>query len=362
MGAIIRASLPEEFFDITSSMLLVQPEPQYVFAQLAKIALNVALSPDAALGFMPGRTSGEPGAPYTAAEADRLMLADPIYSEAIKFVPELGKSPGHTVRLNRPKFADSTYTEASREIASGATISTTPIDLSSEQVPVTLKRFAGPYSTTVQPYAVDRFDAKLSVHSIASMVGAHLKRDFDRTLDTIVRALLETVTSGNIVRPSGFAADNDSTVVGDAPMDYDTLSRVEKTMDDANIPTFGNGKRLVCLNPNQLAQLKNDSQFARYAEYHPPVNPVLSQMYFKTVGGLDVFKATTLGSSNNSSSIPIYRGIAFGPGKVGAGVGEMPRVAYSTNDNYGEQALLIWLWYAGFANLDDRFGCSIRTS
>lgn len=362
MGLVTRASLPEEFFDITSSMLLVQPEPQYIFAQLFKMALNAALMESAGLG-LPGRPAiGAQGAPYTDAEADRLMMADPIFTDAITVVPDLGKAPGMTVRLNRPKFTDSTYTEASREIASGASISTTPIDLSSEQATVTIKRFAGPYSSSVQPYGVDRFDASRSVHSVASMVGTHLKRDFDKTIDRFVRDLLGTVTSGNIIRPSGFTADNDSTAAGDAPMDFDTLARTEKALDDLNIPTFANGRRVCVLNPNQIAQLKNDSQFARYAENHAPINPVLAQSYFRTVGGLDIFKSTTLDSAANSSTVTIYRGLAFGPGKVGAGVGEMPRVAHSTSDNYGEQALVIWLAYFGLSNLDDRFGCSIRTS
>lgn len=362
MPLVTRASLPEEFFDITSSMLLVQPEPQYLFAQLFKMAHNASLMASAGLG-LPGRPAiGASGAPYTDAEADRLMMSDPIFTDALTVVSDIGKAPGMTVRLNRPKFTDSTYTEASREITSGSTISTTPIDLSSEQATLTIKRFAGPYSTTVQPYGVDRFDASRALHSVSSMVGTHLKRDFDKTLDTIVRTLLETVQTANIIRPNGFTADNDSTAAGDAPMDFDTISRTEKALDDLNIPTFANGHRVCVLNPTQIAQLKNDSQFARYAENHAPINPVLAQSYFKTVGGLDIFKSTTLGSSANSSSVTIYRGLAFGPGKVGCGVGEMPRVAHSTSDNYGEQALVIWLMYAAFGNMDDRFGCSIRTS
>ena len=43
MPVISRASLPEEFFDITSAMLLIQPEPQYMYAQMWKSALGAAL-------------------------------------------------------------------------------------------------------------------------------------------------------------------------------------------------------------------------------------------------------------------------------------------------------------------------------
>lgn len=42
MPLINRASLPTEFFDITSPELLVAPEPQYMFAQLWKLEIGRA--------------------------------------------------------------------------------------------------------------------------------------------------------------------------------------------------------------------------------------------------------------------------------------------------------------------------------
>jgi hypothetical protein len=200
----------------------------------------------------------------------------------------------------------------------------------------------------------------MSLHKLASLVGLHLKRDLTRTLNAIAVTLFDSGSS--TVRPTGFSADNDSTVAGDAPMDFDTLSRVEKTLDEANIPTFANGKRCLILHPNQLHQLKGDSQFAKFATFEPTVNPVLNQSYFKSVGTFDIFKSTTLTTSSNSSSVTIYRGQAFGPGMVGAGVGKLPEVRNSTSDNYGEHALVIWLAYMGFSVLDNRFGCLVSTS
>jgi hypothetical protein len=40
----------------------------------------------------------------------------------------------------------------------------------------------------------------------------------------------------------------------------------------------------------------------------------------------------------------------------------MPRVVPSTNDNYGETVYAIWIWYAAFQVLDNRFGRSVRSS
>lgn len=362
---ISRATLPAEFFDITSNMLLVQPEPQYLHALLLKMAMSASLDAGGPVN-LPGRPSiGESGAPYASAESGRLVLADPIYGSAVNFVAELGKGPGHTVRMNRPVFANTTYTTAAREVPAGSTISTTPVDLSSEQVSITLKRFAGPYDSTnsrVAPFGIDRFDASVAVHSLAKAVGTQLKRDFDRTIDQFGVALFDNVASGNVVRPDGMTDDNTSAAAGDFPLDYDTIARVESTLDTANIPRFPNGKRVMILHPRQCQQLVNDAQFARYAEFHKDMNPLFSGSYWKSIGGFDIFKSTTLSTSTNTNSVTIYKGQAFGPGMVGAGLGELPHVMPSTSDNYGEQALVIWLMYAGFATLDNRFGCSIRTS
>jgi hypothetical protein len=40
----------------------------------------------------------------------------------------------------------------------------------------------------------------------------------------------------------------------------------------------------------------------------------------------------------------------------------LPEVKESTSDNYGEHALVVWLCYAGFQNLDNTFGVLVSTS
>jgi hypothetical protein len=47
---------------------------------------------------------------------------------------------------------------------------------------------------------------------------------------------------------------------------------------------------------------------------------------------------------------------------VGCGAGGMPRTAWNTQDNFGENGLVCWLWYCGFEVLDDRFGVSVHTA
>lgn len=354
-----RGTLPQEFYDITSDMLLVQPEPQYLHGQLLQLAMGSALAQVSDIG-LPFRSGGGSGAMYGSAEDDRLKLASALASEAVIVVPELGKKPGHTVRMNRPAYANTTYTQASRLIPSGSTVSTTPIDVSSEQVAITLQRFGGPYDSTntrVAPYAVENFDASVSIHKLASIVGRHLKRDRDRFLDAV--GVLLWAQASTTVRPAGFSADTDSVVAGDAPLDLETLTRVEKTLDEANIPYFGNGKRMCVLHPRQVQQLRVDPAFQRLTVFRPEDNP-LKATYIADFGKLEIHVSNTL--STASSTTTIYRGQAFGPGMVGCGVGMVPEVRPNTQDNFGETPLVIWLAYEGFVTLDNRFGVLISTN
>lgn len=367
MAMIDRASLPEEFFDITSAMLLVQPEPQYLHAQLFKQALGAAMALPAggAMGLQVGnRPIPDGGAAYTGAMYDRLMLAtpDPVYSQAINVVPELGTRVGHTVRINRPKFGSGGFTLASREVASGSQISTTAIDLSSEQVPLTLKRYAGPFDTVasaVAPFAVDKMDATRSVHSVSQLVGKHLQRDLDKWLDGVLVALGNAAAT--TLWPQGFTADAGSLNAGDMPGDADLLFRAEETMKILNIPRFANGKYMAIITPTFSRQLKADPQWMAYSKYFPQLNPIF-QSYVGTVGGIDVFESNTLTSTVNGNSVPVFTSQVFGPSMIGVGAGRLPQVMPNTQDNYGEQALLIWVAYLAFGVLDARFGVQLHTS
>jgi hypothetical protein len=361
---INRASLPSEFLDLTSARMLVEPQPQFIFAQMWKMALAAsAPSVSGAAGLMGGRGAQAGGAPVPSADSMRLILEDPIYGSAVSAVSEMGKRQGHVVKLNRPVFATTTHTEASRTIESGSQISTTPIDISNTQVALTLKRFGGPYDATnsrVAPYGLDRFDASRSMHSLVDLVGAHMANDFDRTINTFMVNLLALAST--TVRPEGFSGVDDFTTADSGNLDYSTLARVERDLDEKNIPTFGNGRRVAVITSKQAQNLSDDPQFARYAEKHAPINPILSQSYYKSIGGLDLFKSETLAKTANSSSVAVHRGVAFGPGVLGSGVGDMPRVAFSTDDNYGEDAKLVWLLYGAFGLLDNRFATAIQST
>lgn len=358
---ISRATVPAEFYDVTSELLLLQPEPQYFHASLIKGAMAASLSEPGDVGIA-GRLVGGSGASYASAEEQRLMLARDLASKCVTFVPELGKGPGHTVRINRPAFTNTTYTEASREVPTGSTISTTPISVTSEQAQITLRRFMGPYSSAasaVAPIAIDKFDASLALHKLVELRGMHLVRDFDRFLDAVGVSLFGNVAT--TLYPLGASTDNSAAVTGDYPMDYNCLVRAQKTLDEANIPMFANGKRIGVLTPNQIAQLKGDPEFQRLAVFDKSKNP-LFESFVASVGDLDIYQSNTLSTASNSNSVTIYRAQFFGPGMVGCGMGRKPEAVSSTSDNYGETNLAMWITYMGFATLDNRFGVVVTTS
>lgn len=371
MAQINRASLPEEFFDVTSPTLLVQPEPQYFHAQLIKMSLGMSLlnlQQGGPLGLqLPGRQVPDTGAPYTNALYDRLQLMppDPSYAGAVLYETRLGQAPGHTVRLNRPKFTGGGYTLANREVPAGTSISQIAVDLGSEQVSLTIKRYGGPYDVVngnVAPYNLDRFDASMSLHSISQIVGKNLQRDLDKWLDQVMIALGNL--GSTVLWPQSFSSDSTSATAGDMPGDVDTIFRVEETMKNNGIPRFANGKYMGVISPTFSRQLKGDPQFATFAKDNPyagNTNPLFTN-FIARVGGVDLFESASLIATNNSNSIPIMSSQFFGPNAWGAGMGNLPQVRANSNDNYGESALVIWLWYFALALMDSRFVVLVHTS
>jgi hypothetical protein len=354
-----RATFPESFYDKTSDMLLVQPEPQYLYSALFLGALGASLSVPGELG-LPGRGVSGAGGAYSSEDRDRLMLSDPMVTELIAAKVDFNGAPGNTIRINRPVFANSTYTEASRRIPSGATISTTAITPASQQTNLTLFRYGGPYDGgAVRPYGIEAFDANMGIHKASSIIGTHHKRDFHRFVDAVNVALLDMASATDY--PEGMSADNDATAAGSFPFTYEQLSRCEKNMDDANLPTFGDGFRCLVLTPTQVNQLRQDKQYQRAAQNMPQYN-ILFPQYVGSVNKFHIFKSTTLAAPTNGSGVAVHRGHAIAPGALLAGMGRAPRVAPSTNDNYGETILTIWLADLAFGLSNNTFVRSVRSS
>lgn len=358
---ISRLVLPEEFYDLTSAQLLAQPEPQYLHASWCKAAMGgMDLSAPSAFG-LPGRQIGGQGSPYAGHKDAMLELAAALPTALFAVKEDFSGSPGTVMKFNRPQFTDSTYTEASRTLVSGATISTTPILAGSEQVSLTLKRYAGPYSSTVQPYAIEAFDAQMGVHNLAQFVGTHLRRDFDKSLDSFWVAIADAaaVASGQVVYPLGVSAVNDMTLAGASPLTYEQIVRTARTMDDASLPTLPDGRRVLVITSHGKAQLTQDPKFIQNSKNHESMS-VLFPNYLKSLPDFHIFISRTLARTNNSSSVAIHYAQAIAPGAFGCGTGRPASVRTNTNDNYGEQVLAIWLADMALGCVDNRFCVSVR--
>lgn len=362
MGSVDRAVLPENFYDETSAMLLAQPEPQYLYCDLWKAAQRADLEIPDDLG-LPGRTVSGTGQQYSSADRDRLMLSNPLAQQLVATpLNNMTGSPGHTQKFNRPKFADSTYTTAARQVNTGQTISTVGVTLSSDQVPLTLQRFAGPYdnaNSRVAPYTVEVFDAGLGVHKASSIVGTHLKRDYDKFIDAVQVALLDTAAT--TVYAGGDADDDALGAAGASPMDLALIGAAEVAADEANLPTFADGFRVMVITPTQANQLKDDANFARLSDFHKEMN-FLFPGYVRSVHRTHIFKSTTLTRVANASSALVQYGHYMAPGVLLGGMGRAPRVAPSTDDNYGETVKVIWIGDLAFGCADNRFVISVRSN
>jgi hypothetical protein len=359
MGAYSQVELPSNFYTMTSSMLLQQPEPQYLYADLFMRAIGASLQVPADLGVnLPAN-----GAAYSAAEKDRLILSDPLSTQLFSVNVNFNGTPGSTVRINRPVYTDTVYTSASRIVPSGSTISTTPVTVSGQQTNLTLYRYAGPYDTAnsrVAPYGIDSFDASMGVHNAASIHGTHLKRDFHKFLDSQWVTLFDLAATA--VYPEGVSAANDMTVLGDFPFSLEQLTRTERLMDEAHLPTLPDGFRLYVATPRQLADLKLDDNYMRLAESYPQFNGLFGASYVKSVGKFHIFKSTTLSQTANGSGVAVQYGHAIAPGVAMGGMGKAPRVAPNTQDNYGEMPLVIWIAYLAMALANNTFVYSVRSA
>lgn len=366
MASYQQVTVPEEFYIKTSDQLLVQPEPQYFYAQLMLGALGVSLSTpdDVALANRDPITGT--GAAYSTAERDRLMLSSPMFNDVIAAKVDFSGMPGSTVRLNRPVFANTTYTETSRRIVSGSTISQSGITVGSQQTNLTLYAYGGPYDNTntrIAPYAIEAFDASMGVHNAVKLHGTQLVRDCHRFLDAVNVSLLDLASSA--IYPEGMTAVNDATTAGSFPLTFEQITRTEATMDSSNLPTFADGFRALVLTPGQIQNLRTDKAYQRSAVFMKEYN-VLFPQYVASVGKFHIFRSTTLTTTANSSSVNIDYGHAIAPGALLAGMSGAPgrrlRVTPNTNDNYGNTALIIWQGDIAFGLANNSLVVSVRSS
>jgi len=362
MPLLTRLHVPEEFYDRTSDILLVQPEPQYTMAQLWRVALMAAM-PNVGDLMNPGRPALlQNGAPYSQFERDQLMLATGLPAEMFATRVKWDAEPGDTIRFNRPQYANTTYTLSSRQIGRGVTISTTPIAINSEQAALTLGRFGGPYDQEngrVAPLGLDTFDWSMGVHKVEDMVGSQMRRDFTRFIDTALTLLLD---NGSVLRPAGMTDDNTPTTADDFGLDVDVCQKTRQSLVDGNVASFADGRYILKITPTQRRQIEATRDWQTLSKFHPEYNALFPKTYVGDFLGFHVLECTTNTTAANTSSITINYAQAFGRDVFLAGLGKaMPGVYPASDDNYGQTPKAIWLAFLALGLADSRLCRSIHT-
>lgn len=374
-----RLSLPQDFEDKISKRMLTAPVPRFFWAQLFKLAgVRFGLEQTSAseMGLTPERSPANQGAPAPELQSLQLMLEDPTGQAAVIVVSdELAvQGQGHTIRFNRPVFSGGGYTLAARRQTAITSISTTPIDFSAEQVYLTLERLAGPYASggsVVQPYAIDKWDAKRSIHDLAGLAALNLEYDRQALVDGIVNALVEAITGCTLTGASTInsvwpgrgrkTADAQLIAPGDAEMDLETLLRAEQTLVSRNVPRMPDGRYIAVVTPKQATQLMLDSDFKDLAKYTPEKNP-LFQDFVGDIGTVRVYRSTTLTQDTTTvSGNSIQHGVMLGREALGYGIGEELEVVASSDDNYSNTAKFIWQAMEAFGVFDTRYGVGMRS-
>ncbi len=353
-------NVPENYQYFYSDKLLQQPMPQFLFADMALTALATSLPIPSNFG-LDGRTIPSTGMKYPNFNQDMFKLASELPGSIFAIGVDYNKKSGDTVKIKRPAWVTSdAYTAASREIKPRQVIGTTPTSFSGEQTHLTLKRYGGPSSGgAVNPIGIEAFDANLGTIDLNSEGGAQLTYDFHKWLDYVH---VDLGSVGTAIYPSGMTAVNDATATEMFPLTIEQLLRLDKTMDEASLPKFADGTRLVVLTPHQVMQLKLDPDYAANAHEHPEFNILYSGNYVTTACGFHIFKSVSLATTANSSSVAVHYGQAFAPGAYMIGAGRPPSVRFHTSDNYGETALAIWLADMAFGVADSRMVYSVRSS
>lgn len=305
MALTTSATLTQEFVDILSAELLLEPDTQYVFGQYCKT------------------------------------------------ITEIGTQPGKTILIDRYPFLGGTMSEAARALTEGTAIVTSaPIAVTANQVSVTVKEYAGPHDTganKVYPLGVSEFLKKRAKHDVANVVGTLLRRDKDAVIDAICRDIYLAVS--NVTTADGTA---EGAILASKAMSTNTLAEIKYKLDARNAPRFANGNYVLILNPKDEKDLLLDAGYREAARYN---SDRLFRGQIADYMGFSVVRSNNMPTKGvgGGGAVTGYQSVAFGPDACGMGVGMAPEVRQSTDNDFGRQDLVIWLMHAGFGLLDARF-------
>ncbi len=351
MAITTTSSLTQEFVDMLSAELIVEPDPQYVFAVLAGAARAGAMD------FGAQGVSGVSGNMQAAMGAGMgsVRYLDPrwmsIAADFAKVVSEPA-TPGKVILVDQPRYLGGTFTETSRRLTEGTAVSATPQAATMGQVTVTIREYGGPHDgTNVAPIGITEFLKRRAKHDLVQYVGTLLRRDRNKFVDHVVSDLLLTTT--HVTTPGDVA---EGSLTAGAKLTEDELSEMLRKLQERNIPTFSNGLFMAVLSPKHLEDLKADSKFRESVRYLG-TEGALVQGHVANHGGFMIVVSSNIPTAGvgAGSAVTGYRGVAFGPGAIGHAIGMDAEARRSKNDDFGREDRVLWLAHEGWALLDSDF-------
>jgi len=381
MAFVGRGSLPANFQDfgsrVTQNLLLPTPTPQFVFAHWAmagRLSLQ-ALNAGAMTAQQYVTASGGGADVGIPADMDRLARVADMFPGFAVAVDAFGKDEGDTIKFQRPLYSVGGLSESDREMTGDESISTTGRALQSEEIPVVLKEYLGPYASdgsAPAPFAIKNFDAKYkkALLSIVGLVTNHLHYDYTYWLDTVIRDRLRlsgytTLANASLTDASSFSAGGGDIFSAEA------IIRAKQTLSDRNWKKFPNGS-YACFVPTSFnTQMLSDVEYRQLSAQHAEKNQLYG--YIGSIQDVDLFECSTTKQYAAASVVPgdltgtvatgvtLEEAIMFGPGALGFGtaVSEQegvvgPECRFADDTNYGTVAKCIWYALHAFAMLDTR--------
>ena len=331
-------------------------------SRLALLALGKDLPPSPTRSVSPVGVGGA-GARPRVAESQRFnMNAGDLLGDAFGGRVRVRRRSGSDDPVNRPKYQDTTYTAASRTVAANSAISTVPISPGSEQVDLTIFRYAGPYDQAnirVAPYGIDAMDARMGVHKLSrsSVVTSAATGTSSSTRSGSPTASRRWARAPAASTRRG--TPRTTTSPRPAPLDGLQHDRACRALArQANIPLRGDRKRILVITPQQ-GQNSRTTRSTRDTPVPPDVQPALPGT--SRASKFDIFKSNTLNKGREQLERQRQPRPRVRSGPLRHRHGRRARVAPSTDDNYGETAKVIWIAYLAMQMFDNHFGVSVHT-
>jgi N4-gp56 family major capsid protein len=352
MAITTSTSLSQEFVDQLSQELILEPDPQYVFALLAGGARAGALGiPD---------IMGAAGASANMQQAmgaglGTLRLLDQRWMSVARdfaMVVSEPTTPGKVILVDQPRYIGGTFTEVSRRLTEGTPVSATPQAATMGQVTVTIREYAGPHDgAAVAPIGITDFLKRRATHNLVEYVGTLLRRDRNKLVDHVISDLLLATT--HVTTPGDVA---EGSLVAGSKLTEDELSEMLRKLQERNIPTFSNGLYMCVMSPKHFEDLRADTKFRESVRYLGTEGALVSG-HVANHGGFMMVISSNIPTAGVGAggAVTGYRGVAFGPQAIGWGIGMDAEARRSKDDDYGREDRVLWIAHEGWALLDADF-------